>query len=229
MKLYKVLGEGREAYHGGTGAWPAPGEWLAVDGPLVLCENGLHLCRAKDLVHWLGPEIWEAEYEGEVVEGDDKVVVRKARLVRKCERWDERTARLFACDCAERALPIYEKRCPGDDRPRKAIETARRYANGEATAKELAAAWDAVWAAGAAVWSAARAAWSAARAAGAAAWAAVRATASDAVWAAAGAVWAATRAAEPAAGTATRAAERKWQTERLMEYLDGTAGQGGTK
>jgi hypothetical protein len=218
MKLYKVLGEGRVPYHGGKGVWPAPtkrgpGRWRSARGPLVLCENGLHLCRAKDLVSWLGPEIWEAEYEGEIVDGGDKVVVRKARLVRKCERWDERTARLFAYDCAEHVLPIYEKRRPGDDRPRKAIETARRYANGEATKKELDAARAA---ARDAAWDAAR---DAARDAGDAAWAAAWDAARNAVRA----------AARAAAWEAARDAEREWQTERLMEYLDGTAGQGEKK
>jgi hypothetical protein len=216
MKLYKVLGKGRVPCHGGAGVWPAPtkrgpGRWKYARGPLVLCENGLHLCRAKDLVSWLGPEIWEAEYEGEIVDGGDKVVVRKARLVRKCDRWDERTARLFACDCAEHVLPVFEKQRPGDDRPRKAIETARRYANGKATKKELGAArvaaYDAVRDAGAAALDAGTAAWAAAR---------------DAAWAAA-------RDAGAAAEAAARDAEREWRVVRLMEYLDGTAGQGGTK
>jgi hypothetical protein len=53
---------------------------------------------------------------------------------------DDRTLRLFACDCAERVLPLYEAEYPDDDRPRKAIETARRYADGQATEDELAAA-----------------------------------------------------------------------------------------
>ena len=83
----------------------------------------------------------------------------------------DRIARLFACDCAEAVLPIYERKYPNDKRPRNAIETARRYAVGEATAGELAAArdaawaaaWDAAWdAAGDAAWDAA---WAAARAA----------------------------------------------------------------
>ncbi|MEK6239408.1 MAG: TIGR02996 domain-containing protein [Planctomycetales bacterium] len=35
---------------------------------------------------------------------------------------------LFAADCAERALPIFEKAFPDDDRPRQAIEAARNSA-----------------------------------------------------------------------------------------------------
>ena len=146
-RLFKVLDKGRMPFHGGSGRWPAKGKWLEVKGELVLCKRGLHLCREKDLVLWLGPEIWEAEYEGERLDGDDKIVVRKARLVRKLTTWNDWTARLFACDCAERVLPIYEKEYPDDKRPREAIEAARRYAEGKATKKELAAASDAAWAA----------------------------------------------------------------------------------
>ena len=95
---------------------------------------------------------------------------------------DEKGLRLFACECAEEVLLIYEREYPKDSRPRKAIETARRYANGEATLEELDAAKDAAWAAArdaarAAAWDAAR---DAARAAEAAAWDAARAAAWDA-------------------------------------------------
>jgi hypothetical protein len=65
--------------------------------------------------------------------------------------------RLALCSCAETALQYVPK---GEDRPRLAIETARRYARGNATDAELAAArdaaWDAAWdAVGAAVGAAA--------------------------------------------------------------------------
>jgi hypothetical protein len=49
-------------------------------------------------------------------------------------------ARIFACWCAEKVLPIYEVQYPKDNRPRQTIETARRYAEGRATAEELAVA-----------------------------------------------------------------------------------------
>jgi hypothetical protein len=211
-RLFKVLGKGRTPCHGGDGKWPRRGVWRKVDGPLVLCEHGLHLCRENDLVLWLGPEIWEAEYDGERIDAEDKIVVSKARLVRKVDTWNERTARLFACDCAERVLPIYEKRYPDDKRPRVAVETARRYAEGKATREERAAAGAAARdAAGAA---ARDSAWDAARDA---AWAAARASAWDA---ARDAAWAAARAAAwDAAWAAAWAAERKWQTARLIEYL----------
>lgn len=36
---------------------------------------------------------------------------------------DQRTLALWAADCAEHVLPYFEEKYPGDDRPRKAIET----------------------------------------------------------------------------------------------------------
>ena len=66
---------------------------------------------------------------------------RNLGILTDCER------RELACDFAERVLPIYEKANPGDDRPRIAIETARKYARGEATLEELNAAYAAAYAA----------------------------------------------------------------------------------
>ena len=102
--------------------------------------------------------------------------------------------RLMACDFAEAALVYVPE---GEDRPRQAIEVARRFARGEATRDEMDAAsdaalaaaratWDAAWDAASAAWDAAwdageaaRDAWAAARDARAAAWAAARAAQSD--------------------------------------------------
>ena len=77
----------------------------------------------------------------------------------------DKEIRLFAADCAEMMLPIYEKQYPNDKRPRLAIQAARDYANGLITLEELAAAWDAAWDAARAAWDAASAAARAARAA----------------------------------------------------------------
>ena len=59
----------------------------------------------------------------------------------------DREIRLFACDCAEMALPIYEKKYPDDLRPRKAIQAGRDFANGLITDAARDAAGDAAWAA----------------------------------------------------------------------------------
>jgi hypothetical protein len=107
--------------------------------------------------------------------------------------------RLIACAFAERVIHIYERKYPGDYRPREVIRVARLFAVGRATLKDLktveAAAWAAVWAA--------RAAEAAEAAARAAAWAAARAAAEAAVWAA---VWAAARVAAEASAEAAAVA-----------------------
>ena len=121
--LYKVLAADRTSCHGGNATW-TPGEWMpAVEGELEPCANGYHLCRAGDLINWLGETIWEAEYQGERIVVDkptdkSKVVVRQARILKPLTAWNEQTARLFACDCAERALPIIAKHAPNEERPR---------------------------------------------------------------------------------------------------------------
>ena len=202
-KLYKVLGVGGKCCNGGHGKWHLPkgnrpGKWMpAIDGELEPCDNGYHLCRKKHLVKWLNTEIYEAEYRGEILRAHNKVVVREARLVRRVETWTERTARLFACDCAERSLKYADKMSVNT--LISTIDTARRFANGDATREELNAAWSA--------------AWSAAEIAASAAWSAAEIAAESAAW----------RAAESAASAAESAAsaEARWQTKRLFEYLDG--------
>jgi len=101
---------------------------------------------------------------------------------------------LATCSCARTALRYVPE---GEYRPRVAIETAERWARGEATDDELSAANAA---AEAAAWAAARA---------------VRAAkAARATWAAAGAAaWAAAEAADWAARVAAGAARAAWAAE----------------
>ena len=102
--------------------------------------------------------------------------------------------RLLSCDFAEHTLWIFEKYNKEDKRPHQAIETARKYAKGEATEEERAAAMDA---------------------ARAAAWAAMDArAAARAAWAAGAA-----RAAARAARAAAMDAEEKWQIKKVKELI----------
>ena len=155
-------------------------------------------------------------------------------LLLRPEILGERELRLFACDCAEHVAHLWKAPVGSTWKPADAIAVARAFARGEATREELAAAraaaraaawaaWDAAWAAtGDAARAAARAAaWAAAgdaarAAARAAAWDAARAAAWDAAWDARDAGAAAWNARD-AAG----AAERKWQLDRLRDYLEG--------
>ena len=143
----------------------------------------------------------------------------------------DREMRLFAVACARRVQHLMT-----DSRNVAALDVAERFANGEATREELAAARAAAGdaaraAAGDAAWAAARAA--ASDAARATAWAAASAAASDAAWAAASdvareaaraaaratareAAWA---AASAAAWAAASDAERSYQTELFIKMI----------
>src|SRR5690606_19898730 len=193
---YKCLNPGGRSLMG-DGTWHLPeggrpGKWMPEITGLVPCQRGWHVATIDQLVDWLGPELFEVECRGEHVDHGDMHVFGQARLVRRVDAWNDRTARLFASDCAERVLPVFEIGCPGDMRPRRAIEVARAFADGQATGEDLAAAWDAArdaaWdPAGDPAWDAVwAAAWAAARAAAwDAVWAAARAAARNAAWAAA--------------------------------------------
>jgi hypothetical protein len=166
--LYKVLAADGSACHGGSGRWYLPklqpdgsykpGQWMPRLTGIELCSYGYHLCRRGDIINWLNETIYEAEADGRIIEGDDKVVVSRARLLRPLN-WNKRTARLFAADCAEDCLPFWERYYPDDDRPRKAIAAARAYARGEIDLDEMSAAESAARsAAESAAWSVARSA-----------------------------------------------------------------------
>ena len=112
----------------------------------------------------------------------------------------KREMRLFAVECARSVQHLMT-----DKRSLDALDVAERYANGQATQAELAAARDAARAAAYAAWDAARAARAAAYAAGDAA---ARDAARAAEDAAAYAAWDAARAARAAAYAAGDAAAR---------------------
>ena len=211
MALYKFLTIDRQSPTG-TGAWTL-NRWRSVKDVLVPCENGLHATTADNLIPFLHETLWRVEIGDEYVWHEDasmgrKLVARRMRIVEQVETWNARNARLWACDVAERVLKNFEDRYPDDTRPREAIETARRFARGEATVEELRAAYRAAYSA--ADRAASRAADSAAsRAADSAAYSAASSAASRA----------ADSAASSAAYRAASSAEREWQGRHLAELL----------
>ena len=208
MSYYKALSADGRSCNGGHSKWSLPilqpdgtyqpGRWMRRIENIVPCKRGYHVFERKDILHWANATLYEAEVRGETIDHGDKIVAESARLIRPVSGCNERTLRLFACRVAEDVLPLFEAQYPDDYRPRKAIETARRHADGKATDSELAAARDA--------------ARDAARAAEDAAW--------DAAWAAADAAWAATwDAAWSTARAATRAATRAAAGEKYTDWL----------
>jgi hypothetical protein len=215
MTYYKIL-RNNQACNNGNFDYTAylphdgqPGEWTPIIEDIEPCKRGWHVTDARHLLDWCkGNQLFEVETAGNIIEGNDKAVCESIRLIRQIEGWNDKNLRLFACWCAEQVLPIFEKDDPDDKQPRQAIETARRYANGEATAEELAAAWAA---ASAVAWAAASAAaWAVAWAV---AWYAARAAAWYAAWAVA---W---YAARDTASASARDVARDVQNAKLIEMI----------
>ena len=172
------------------------GETIKHDGPVVMCESGLHASeRAIDSLRYApGPIICRVTLGGTVIDGKDKSVASERNVLWMADATN--TLHEFACLCAEdslRTAKVEDVRCW------QAIETKRKWLRGEATDDELTAARAAAWAAASA------AAWDAARDACDAAWAAARAAA-----------WA---AACDAACAAARDAARDAQNIRLTDML----------
>jgi len=145
MIYYKVLNDDGTPFHGGIGQWSLPegdkpGKWMPPIENLELCASGYHVINKNQLIEWIGPTIFEVEVKGKFIHDANKSVFESARLIRKIEAWNDKTARLFAADCAERVLPFYESEYPNDSRPRLAIDATRKFANGEITQDKLNAA-----------------------------------------------------------------------------------------
>ena len=159
ITYYKVLAaDGCSPAHGGTGKWFLPkgkrvGKWMPAIKP-VLCQQGYHFVTLDQLPRWVGPTLYEIEVRGEVLTAKDKSVAEQARLIKRVDTWNEKTLRLFAADCAEHVLGIYEKQYPNDERPRKAIQAARDFANGLIDAAAANAASGSAYAAHAAAYAA---------------------------------------------------------------------------
>jgi hypothetical protein len=175
-----------------------------------------------DDIRKLNPCYDPTRYLPEDWEGSVSDILRLDACPEKDRIWvavrllDEKTSRMFAVWRAREAL----SKVPNPDpRSMAACEVVERYAHGQATAEEMAAAaeaaraaWEAWEAARAAAAGAARAAWEA--------WEAAWAAAEAARAAAAGAAEAARAAAAGAAWDAADAfdaADRKKQIEKLLE------------
>ncbi len=132
---------------------------------------------------------------------------------------DHKTLALWAAECAEHVLPLFEQMCPQDERPRNAIEAGRAWVRGELA---MVNARKAAFAAHAAARDATHpAAVAAARSAGHAA--ATAHVASHARHAAAYAVTAARAAAPKSENESVAALEREWQSQHLPEHLGALA------
>ena len=137
---------------------PPDGEWLTHDGEMVMCESGLHASKDPfDALRYApGPILCMVDCE-DVQEGNDKLVCRRRKIVRRVDATE--LMRKFAKQCALDVIHLWDAPQIVRDYLTTGDESLR--------AAAWAAARDAAWAAArAAAWDAARAAaWDAARAA----------------------------------------------------------------
>lgn len=192
----------------------------------------LALAREKRVCHKVEQALRKAkEHEGKEYKDDtpipltvvlqyaddqDDPVYDTLQCLKAVPREDEKDAirikRLFAADCAENVLLIFESAYPEDGRLRNAIEVARKFTRGEATQTELAAAQ-----------AAAQAAYKVARSVSDKTYGIGRAGGPQPGWQTACRItWVAHAVAfeVPWAAQQARKGERGWQIERLRLYLN---------
>ena len=181
---------------------PPDGEWLVHDGPVKMCESGLHASRHPfdALTYAPGPILCLVDCDEIDAEDRDKLVCRRRRIVARFDATG--ILRAFARRCALDVIHLWKAPqvvrdylTTGDE----SLRDAAAYAVSDAASD---AARDAAWDARAAAWDAARAAENAAYAA------------RDAAYAA----WDAAYAARDA-GNAARAAARNAQRERFERLV----------
>jgi hypothetical protein len=224
MKAYHFLKADMRAGSGNEAPWTI-GETRTIAEPskIGLCVYGYHSSPSlwAAFLHAPGPVACLVEISKRLAKDKTKQVSASRTLVKAINI--DRELRLYAADSAERVLYLWERKYPRDLRPRVCIETARRFANGQATKEELAKAARAAWSAGAVEDARAARAARSARAAWAARSAGVAGSA-RAAWAAR-AAWSAVEGAgtveDARSARSARAAETKWQQEHFEQMFGG--------
>ncbi len=126
--LVKFTAYGRMPAQGGKGRWPIPGQWQQVRGQLIPCRNGLHVTTIQQSPAWIAEELWTVEVRGERIDhrDGDKIIVQRARLVQRVKTWNPTTARLYACDVAERGISAFNAEGPQFDAAMAMLNDIRR-------------------------------------------------------------------------------------------------------
>ena len=126
LKYWKFLRTGLESDKGNQ-TWKI-GEWKHQDGEMSLCNNGFHCSKEinQAFSYVSGEILAQVEVKGVSVAEETKEVWSDMRIV-KAWNWSKKDSVELAIFSAELVIDIYEKKYPNDDRPRKAIEAAKKY------------------------------------------------------------------------------------------------------
>jgi len=138
MRFYKVLDRDLSSFWGGNWNWKI-GEWAPTIDCLIPCVSGYHVCQEDDLIYWIGPVIVECEI-GSAIRVTDywpKVVSNKCKVVRILDNWNEKTQRLFACDCLEKYTEDIKDKTIYGYSIESIIDIARNFANDGVETPEL--------------------------------------------------------------------------------------------
>jgi hypothetical protein len=212
-EMYKFLRliDGKIVSEHGEQVWEV-GKKYSVEGKIECCRNGYHASDTPlDALNYVNGEVLAiCEGSGNSDIQSDKSAWQNM-TVTKAYKWQKVDSVALAICCAEKVIGIYEAKYPDDNRPRNAIDAAKKWLAEQTKENENAAY--------AAVCAAARAAYAAADAADAAyAAACAAADAADAAYAAARAACAAAYAAARAAYDAeTRNEINAWMVARVAE------------
>lgn len=138
--LYKALPEDKSPH----GHKFRLNEWYKVDD-IKICELGFHA--SENIIYAIGyvNADWVAKVEvrGKSIKEKNKQCWSEMRII-KWKKWTKKDSIALAIYAAELVIDIYEKKYPDDNRPRKAIDAAKKVLKRD-TAKNRAAASAAAW------------------------------------------------------------------------------------
>jgi hypothetical protein len=126
---YKFLDliDGKLKSNSGDHTWEL-NRWYTHEGEVKKCEQGFH-CSTEPLDAFSfvkGEIIAIVETKGKSDKEKDKEAWEKMKIT-KAYYWDKEASVKLAIFSAELVIDIYEKQCPNDSGPRKAIEAAKKY------------------------------------------------------------------------------------------------------
>ena len=135
--LWKSMRKGLKSDNGNVD-WKV-GEWFKHDGKVILCQSGFHASeRIIDAIGYVNCEILSyVEVRGDSDIQEDKQAWSEMKIIKTYE-WTKEMSVKSAIFAAEKVIGIYEEKYPKDNRPRNAIEVAKKYLKGEISADAAA-------------------------------------------------------------------------------------------